>query len=84
MKRKEVDDVMGGEGAWDNVDQTEGMTASPSVTQSAAAPTGRKPRVIGSYETLDLLTCLLSFTHRSAMPERGLYRDEGILLHGAN
>jgi hypothetical protein len=22
MKRKEVDDVMGGEGAWDNVDQT--------------------------------------------------------------
>lgn len=24
MKRKEVDDVMGGEGAWDNVDQTEG------------------------------------------------------------
>jgi DNA-directed RNA polymerase III subunit RPC11 len=23
MKRKEVDDVMGGEGAWDNVDQTE-------------------------------------------------------------
>lgn len=25
MKRKEVDDVMGGEGAWDNVDQTEGI-----------------------------------------------------------
>ena len=25
MKRKEVDDVMGGEGAWDNVDQTEVM-----------------------------------------------------------
>jgi hypothetical protein len=25
MKRKEVDDVMGGEGAWDNVDQTEMM-----------------------------------------------------------
>lgn len=24
MKRKEVDDVMGGEGAWDNVDQTDG------------------------------------------------------------
>lgn len=23
MKRKQVDDVMGGEGAWDNVDQTE-------------------------------------------------------------
>jgi len=23
MRRKEVDDVMGGEGAWDNVDQTE-------------------------------------------------------------
>lgn len=29
MKRKEVDDVMGGEGAWDNVDQTEGMTDNP-------------------------------------------------------
>jgi DNA-directed RNA polymerase III subunit RPC11 len=25
MKRKEVEDVMGGPGAWDNVDQTEGM-----------------------------------------------------------
>lgn len=24
MKRKEVDDVMGGEGAWDNVDRTDG------------------------------------------------------------
>lgn len=53
MKRKEVDDVMGGEGAWDNVDQTEGMTDTPSVTQSATAPTGRKPRVVGSYETWD-------------------------------
>jgi DNA-directed RNA polymerase III subunit RPC11 len=25
MKRKEVEDVMGGAGAWDNVDQTDGM-----------------------------------------------------------
>jgi len=28
MKRKEVEDVMGGAGAWDNVDQTDGMCDS--------------------------------------------------------
>lgn len=27
MKRKEVEDVLGGEGAWDNVDKTEGESA---------------------------------------------------------
>ncbi len=28
MKRKEVEDVMGGAGAWDNVDQTDGECAA--------------------------------------------------------
>ena len=30
MKRKEVEDVLGGEGAWDNVDQTDGKFSLPS------------------------------------------------------
>ena len=30
MKRKEVEDVLGGEGAWDNVDQTDGKFFLPS------------------------------------------------------
>ena len=30
MKRKEVEDVMGGKAAWDNVDKTDGMTGSLS------------------------------------------------------
>lgn len=25
MKKKEVEDILGGKGAWDNVDKTEGM-----------------------------------------------------------
>jgi DNA-directed RNA polymerase III subunit RPC11 len=40
MKRKEVDDVMGGEGAWDNVDQTEGI----SPFKQAATPITWTPK----------------------------------------
>ncbi|KAF8475868.1 hypothetical protein BDZ91DRAFT_710480 [Kalaharituber pfeilii] len=29
MRRKQVDDVMGGEGAWDNVDHTEAQCPTP-------------------------------------------------------
>jgi DNA-directed RNA polymerase III subunit RPC11 len=28
LKRKEVDDVLGGEGSWDNVDKTDGAFSS--------------------------------------------------------
>jgi DNA-directed RNA polymerase III subunit RPC11 len=36
MKRKEVDDVMGGEGAWDNVDQTEAQCPNDACEGSRA------------------------------------------------
>jgi len=31
MKRKEVEDILGGKGAWDNVDKTQGMTAGKII-----------------------------------------------------
>ncbi|KAI9682942.1 MAG: RNA polymerase III C11 subunit [Trizodia sp. TS-e1964] len=36
MKRKEVEDVMGGPGAWDNVDQTEAQCPSQECTGDRA------------------------------------------------
>ncbi|TGZ79151.1 hypothetical protein EX30DRAFT_309207 [Ascodesmis nigricans] len=37
MKRKEVDDVMGGEGAWDNVDQTDAQCPNPDECDGTRA-----------------------------------------------
>lgn len=65
MKRKEVDDVMGGEGAWDNVDQTEGI--HPLVSN---------PHIYGIRA--DGRYCY------SAMSERRLWWNEGVLLYGAD
>jgi predicted RNase H-like nuclease (RuvC/YqgF family) len=31
MKKKEVEDILGGKGAWDNVDKTQGTFAKPSA-----------------------------------------------------
>jgi len=42
MKRKEVEDVLGGEGAWDNVDQTDGMfSLFPSLPREEGRKEGR-------------------------------------------
>lgn len=66
MKRKEVDDVMGGEGAWDNVDQTEG---THPILWHASHTHGT-----GANKGYDF----------SAMSQRRLRRDEGVLLFGAD
>lgn len=36
LKKKEVEDILGGKGAWDNVDKTEGASAQPSDTRTKA------------------------------------------------
>lgn len=50
MKRKEVDDVMGGEGAWDNVDQTEGM--HPLLRRPIRTPVGIQADGRYDYSTM--------------------------------
>lgn len=37
MKKKEVEDILGGKGAWDNVDKTEGMLRSTQAIAAAHA-----------------------------------------------
>lgn len=48
MKQKEVDDVMGGEGAWDNVDQTEGIHPSHLLLHTYT-PVPNRDYTVASY-----------------------------------
>jgi hypothetical protein len=38
MKKKEVEDILGGKGAWDNVDKTEGMSGIKNIWDISERP----------------------------------------------
>ena len=83
MKKKEVEDILGGKGAWDNVDKTEGTFKLVLWRGAYRARKERgEERVWKIYDAMETLWTIL--TCRSTMSQREVPKRPGILVPAAD
>ena len=80
LKKKEVEDILGGKGAWDNVDKTEGAFTSLTllywglcawVTAEEEGDLWCRGRMKGDWERMRMAACMRTIlTENSTMPQR--------------